>query len=378
MGEVKLTVAAGARCRMHCPVAVKLQADGVAALALGDEAVPFQIEPAGEGQIILRFIVGRLAAGQSMTYVATCGATPAGSGGLSLSEAGGAVTIHRGDALETVYHYADPEAARPYWYPLLDPHGNVLTRGFPMVERDGERQDHPHHRSLWVAYGEVNGTDNWSQLEGHATQTHEAWHALAAGAVYALLDEQLCWRSNEGTPVLDEHRVWRYYDLPESTRLIDVEIDLTASAGVGDVTFGDTKEGGLISARVTTSMDVPKGRIENAIGGVNEDETWGKQASWCDYSGPVKGNWVGLALFDHPSSFRYPTSWHVRNYGLMTANAFGLSHFTHGEQDGTYVLPDGETMKFRYRVYLHAGDAAAGQVGTKYHDYANPPVVKVE
>jgi len=83
-------------------------------------------------------------------------------------------------------------------------------------------------------------------------------------------------------------------------------------------------------------------------------------------------------VLDHPDSFRHPTWWHVRNYGLMTANCFGLGHFTNGQADGTYVLPAGETLPFRYRVYVHPGDATAGRVADKFHDYAHPPQVKIE
>ena len=61
-----------------------------------------------------------------------------------------------------------------------------------------------------------------------------------------------------------------------------------------------------ISVRVTPSMDVKSelgGKIENANGGKNEDETWGKRAAWCDYTGPVNdktvfqqfGNLLGIA-----------------------------------------------------------------------------------
>ena len=120
------------------------------------------------------------------------------------------------------------------------------------------------------------------------------------------------------------------------------------------------------------------GKIENAYGGINEGETWGKRAVWCDYSGWTDGRQVGLALFDHPDSFRFPTYWHVRDYGLMTANPFGLSFFKNDpNQRGDYTLKQGDSMRFRYRLYLHPGDAKEGNVAEKYHDFVNPPVVHV-
>ncbi|MBI2300865.1 MAG: PmoA family protein [Armatimonadetes bacterium] len=341
MSNLKLTVSAGVRDRFLCPVSVTLDTPGVGALHTGDTEVACQSIPVDGGKCELRFIVDRLAAGTSREFVATPGDSP-GGGHLRLQDDGASISLLQSGDLLSTYHLADPNAARPYWYPLFDPHGGRCTRGYPMDPQPGEREDHPHHKSMWVAYGEVNGTDNWSEMPGHATMRHESWNTLAAGPVYALFDHNLTWVSN-----------------------------------VGDVTFGDTKEGGLLSMRVTTSMDVPHGRIENAVGGVNEDETWGKRAHWCDYSGPVDGNWVGVAVFDHPTSFRHPTWWHVRNYGLMTANCFGLSHFTNGQADGTHVLPAGDTLRFCYRVYFHAGDAKQGRVATKYHDFIHPPAVAV-
>ena len=74
----------------------------------------------------------------------------------------------------------------------------------------------------------------------------------------------------------------RVYNAGDERRLVDYDVALTAAEG--DVTFGDTKEGGIISFRVATSMDGSKGgRIENASGGVSEKECWGKPSNWCDY-----------------------------------------------------------------------------------------------
>ena len=78
----------------------------------------------------------------------------------------------------------------------------------------------------------------------------------------------------------------------------------------------------MFGLRVATSMDVTSkkgGKIINAEG-IENTPAWGKPSPWVDYTGPVGGKTVGVAIFNHPSSFRYPTTWHVRDYGLFAAN----------------------------------------------------------
>ena len=72
----------------------------------------------------------------------------------------------------TTYVFGDPDASRPYFHPLIGPGGAAMTRGFPMRALPGETTDHPHHRSLWAAFGEVNGSDNWGDGKGHAVTRH--------------------------------------------------------------------------------------------------------------------------------------------------------------------------------------------------------------
>ena len=120
------------------------------------------------------------------------------------------------------------------------------------------------------------------------------------------------------------------------------------------------------------------GVITTATGERGEAEAWGKRAAWCDYSGLVEGDLVGVAIFDHPTNFRHPTYWHVRDYGLMTANPFGLSHFLGDpERDGSLVVPAGDELTFRYRLYCHGGDARGGYVAEQYLNFAFPPQLQV-
>ncbi|MBI4530160.1 MAG: PmoA family protein, partial [Candidatus Latescibacteria bacterium] len=266
--------------------------------------------------------------------------------------------------------------ARPFLYPLIDPYGHPMTRR-PARPEDRD-MDHHHHRSVWVSYGDVNGIDNWSEASGHGCTVHRTFDSLESGAVFGRFRAVADWVGPDGRNVLEEVKEVTIYNLPSSGRLIDLDVSLRAIEG--DVLFGDTKEGGIVSVRVLPSMEVRHGgRIENNYGGVNEGETWGKRAHWCDYSGSAEGNIVGIAIFDSPKSFRYPTYWHVRDYGLMTANPFGLSYFYNDPHHrGDHTLPAGETLFFSYRLYIHPGDATQARVAERYHDFINPPVIKVE
>jgi hypothetical protein len=279
--------------------------------------------------------------------------------------------------LFTSYRY-NKEQLKPYLNPVIGPFGHTVTRGEKSPE--GHRHDHIHHRSIWVSYGEVNEHDFWGEGENSGRQVHRDFKKVMEGSVFGEIFANNEWITRDKSKkMVDESRDMKFYNLPSSQRIIDMDVHFTAAHG--DAFFGDTKEAGLVSVRVYPTMTVSPpgtGKIENAIGGIGESETWGKMAQWCDYSGIVDGNKVGIAVFDFPKNFRYPTYWHVRNYGLMTANIFGRGTFEGDpSKDGSWTLKSGETLSLSYRIYIHPGDANDGHVGKKYHDFVNPPAVSI-
>ena len=280
-----------------------------------------------------------------------------------------------GGSLFTSYHFGG-EYARPFLYPIIGPGGKGVTRSYPMENVPGETTDHKHHRSVWVAHGDVNGVDNWSEDPGHGKMVHRAFTEKISGPVFGRITESNEWVDKDGNKILGETRAITVYNLPDTGRLMDVSVTFHADK---DVKFGDTKEAGILSVRVATSMDGDKGGlITNSLGGITEAETWGKQAEWCDYSGPVDGRTVGITIFDNPANFRHPTYWHVRNYGLMTANPFALSAYKKDPSvDGSHVLKAGDTLLFNYRLYIHDGDANSGRVAEQYCGYVNPPAAQL-
>lgn len=371
-----LTVKAGNHTRTFCPVRVALPKE-IEASALREKKtgreVPCQVWRKGD-ELQLSWILGYLRTGEERTYELVSGKGPCAEGVSLKDTPGDQVDVKIAGIPFTAYRYGAP-LARPHLYPVIGPYRCPITRR--LAEPEDKDMDHHHHRSIWVSHGEVNEVDNWSEMPGHGRTVHRSFEALESGPVMGRIRAGADWVSQDGKKVLEEVKELRFYAQPASCRAIDLDVVLTATEG--EVVFGDTKEGGIASVRVQPSMEVRNGgRIENSYGGIDEGETWGKQAAWCDYSGDVQGRHMGIAIFDHPDSFRYPTYWHVRSYGLMTANPFGLSFFKNDPNiRGDYTLGSGEALSFRYRLYIHPGDATDGKVGEKYHDFVNPPEVEI-
>jgi hypothetical protein len=280
--------------------------------------------------------------------------------------------------------YITDEKTKPYYFPVIGPTGASFTRGYPMQPAAGEDRDHPHQRSLWFTHGNVNGFDFWASDPNNRPSAgkfgtiketsrkiiHNGQHA----AVILTTDD---WLGPDGKKVCEDERVMGLFGIGKD-RVIDAE--LTVKATAGPVTFGDTKEG-MFGVRVASSMDVKSkdnsgGKITNAEG-LHDEAAWGKPSPWVDYVGPVQGKTVGIAILNRPDSFRYPTTWHVRPYGLFAANPFGWHDF--GQQrSGEYVIPAGESIRFLYRIVLHTGDTASSNIAGAFEAYSQPPRAVVE
>jgi hypothetical protein len=109
---------------------------------------------------------------------------------------------------------------------------------------------------------------------------------------------------------------------------------------------------------------------------LTDEKAWGQASRWVDYVGLVNEKTVGIAVFNHPGSFRYPTTWHVRTYGLFAANPFGWHDF--GKPDkGDYMVPFGQTIAFRYRVILHEGVTNPDALDRLFDGYAKQPTIEI-
>ncbi len=254
------------------------------------------------------------------------------------------------------------DANFPYLYPLLSTDGGDVTRHFPM--RKGvanEPSDHPHHRSCWVAHGDVNGVDFW---QGEGRITVEEILAADGGAQQGTLKLALAWKTKQDLVLLSETRTYTFSQPDAHTRVVVVDCEFKAVAET--VSFGETKEG-TFALRLTPTLQLTGkgagGKATNSEGDANA-KVWGKRAAWVAFSGTdAQQRPLIVMIADHPDNPRHPTWWHARDYGLFAANPFGVHDFQPDMPagTGTLKLAKGETARFRHRIVLYAGaaDAAA-------------------
>jgi hypothetical protein len=261
----------------------------------------------------------------------------------------------------------DKNFHRPFAYPVYAADGKAVTSDQIVTNP----KEHPHHRSVWVAHGSVNGVDHWAH-QGHK-QRHGGFVKVAGDTIV----ERLEWegKTPDAPPLLNEVRTLRFFALDDGTRGIDLTVALTAANGA--VTFGDTKEAGIAAVRVHPQIGTDKGakgKLTNSKGATGEKAIWGKPAEWCDESGTIDGKAYGVAIFDHPENPRHPTQWHTREYGLHAANPFGLHDYDPKNTPkgaGDMKLEAGKTVTFKYRILFHEGDGASAKLNERYKDWTS-------
>jgi sugar phosphate isomerase/epimerase len=293
-----------------------------------------------------------------------------GQGGVKIDDVDNKLRITINGKLFTEYNYRD--VPRPFFYPVIGPTGALVVRNWPMKDiNPDEAKDHVHHKSLWFTHGEINGQDFWGEGSSRSGNiVHDKFLKVSSGQDMGEIVSTNKYVAKDGKIVCTDTRTHKFYNTANG-QIMDFEITIHASNG--QVTLGDTKEGSM-AIRLAPTMrlegKVGKGHIINSAGDI-DGKTWGKRAEWCDYYGPVDGQIVGVAIFDHPDNPRHPTWWHVRDYGLFAANPFGVHYFENKPAGtGDLVIPAGESLTFKYRFYFHKGDEKQGKVAQQYSEYA--------
>ena len=269
---------------------------------------------------------------------------------------------------------------KPVLYPLRTVRGTLVTRGFPLDPRPGERVDHPHHIGLWFNHGDVNGFDFWNnsydipadRQPKMGTIHHRRIVEAKSGDDRGLLTVEAEWIDGAGTALIRE-RTQFVFSGDADSRTIDRITTLTALAH--RVVFRDNKEG-TFGMRVARELEQPSNTPDvftDASGhasqvpvldnkgvsglyrssqGKTGDAVWGTRAPWTLLSGTIAAEPVTIAILDHRSNPGYPTHWHARGYGLFAANPLGQKTLNDGTVEITLPLEPGQSATFRYRVLI--------------------------
>ncbi len=299
---------------------------------------------------------------------------------VAFRRSGSHVDVLIGGRLFTTYYF-DPRFAKPYFQPLRSAQGTIVTRDFPIGDTVPAANLHdpdlePHQRDMFFGHGDVDGIDFWGEAAFPKWSDDSVFgrtvvvkiEEMRGGPDFGKLAALFHLAGPGGRVVADETQAFVFRG-DQNDRVIDCVFTITANHGA-PVVFGDTKEG-TFALRLTQALNVPPGHMVNSNGAAGEKEVWGKRASWVDYYGRVSGELLGVAVFGSPLSFRHPTYWHARGYGLLAANPFGIREFTEdSKKDGSWTLKMGRSVAFRYRVLVHHGDYQQAHVAQAYERYA--------
>jgi hypothetical protein len=299
---------------------------------------------------------------------------------VTLTRSGFHIDVLIGGKLFTTYYF-DPKIAKPYFQPLRSAQGTIVTRNFPngdtVPPRDLKDPNlEPHQRPMDFGHGNVDGIDFWGEAAFPKWSDDSVFGRtvfrkvieMRGGPESGVLRADFGLVGPRGRVIAEETQAYTFRG-DKRNRIIDCEFVILANHGA-PVTMGDTKEG-TFEIRLAQPLNSPPGQMVNSRGARGEKEIWGKRADWVNYDGTVAGEQVGVAIFDSPHSFRHPTYWHARAYGLFAANPFGAREFTRDpKRDGSWTIEQNHSSRFQYRVLIHHGNYVQAGLAKAYAAYA--------
>lgn len=305
-----------------------------------------------------------------------------------------------GQALTSYIYPSEQTLKKAVLFPLRTSKGTIITRGYPMEPRAGERVDHPHHVGMWLNYEDVNGFDYWNnstaikpenRIKKYGTIRHTGITELKSGKDKGTLTVTADWVSADGTGDLTLKETTTYvFSGKGNQRIIDRITTLTAQR---EVLFKDVKDG-MFAIRVARQLEHPSDKpdvfvdangIETKVDkldnsgivgsyrsseGIEGEKVWSTRGKWLNLRGKIGNEDISLAIIDHPQNKSYPTYWHARGYGLFAANPLGVSVFTNGKESLNLKLQKGESVTFRYRTVITSGTASDEELNALADSFA--------
>ena len=278
----------------------------------------------------------------------------------------------RVDGIERFRWHFGTQYPRPFFYPMLGPGGESLTRmGHPGAE------NHDHHQSVWFAHNKVLGMDFWGN-SSPAVIRQQRWLVYDDSREFARMAVLLDWLDgHDPRPLVEQELIATMRPLPDGEYLL--ELQSTFRPNSDQIEFQQTNFG-FLAVRMAKSISTHfgEGQLTGASGEQGEPNLFGKANAWMDYSGPVPlpirdGERLtpteGITYFDHPSNPGYPAKWHVRQDGWMGASSC---------RDAALITTREQLLVLRYMLHIHSGAVQADRCERLAATWAERPLLKVQ
>ena len=307
----------------------------------------------------------------ALALLVACGAAPerAAPGPVLevVEEEGGMAVLENG--LPVLRYRLAPESLdgryerSNYVHPLYGLDGEILTEDFP--------EDHPHHRGVYwtwhqVLIGDVRAGDPW--LAQRFSWRVEDAVALPAGNGLRLRHRWFSPDFESGEqPILEETAEVTVHPAEADLRKVDFDIRLVPlQDGVRLGGSEDDKGYGGFSVRVAMVDDL---RFVASAGPLEPQRLAMEAGDWVDFSGSFPGadRPSGVAVLVHPSSAGYPQPWILRSPAAPS-----MQNPVWPGADPVPLHRD-ETVRLRYRLVVHRGDASSVDLDAMSASYSSLP-----
>ncbi|HQQ96605.1 MAG TPA: PmoA family protein [Cyclobacteriaceae bacterium] len=290
------------------------------------------------------------------------------------------IEVRFNQKLITAYYYGD-SVDKPILFPIKTLGGTVITRGYPMAPRAGDRIDQPHEVGLWLSHQDVNGLDFWNSVSGMPADRRKTSGSIrfqnvltqSADAGKASFRTHCHWLDINGKVLVEEVEEFTFRE--HAGNLIIDRSSVLKANGL-DIRFMDAN--GLLGLRLSRELEPPaKEEVQvldmkgNLVKGANNvptgtytnkeglptDGVSGKKSLWVAVHGRMEGQDISVVVIDHPMNVGSPAYWQVGG-GLIAANPLGKKLFTQGKQQLNFKLMKDQSSTFRYRIVVHGSSSA--------------------
>jgi len=277
----------------------------------------------------------------------------AGGDSFAWRQGESSLALLNGDRVVWQFNYGK-DLPKPYFFPLCLPDGTELTALGP--------KDHRWHYALWFSWKELNHANYWDRSD--ASKLAGATDVLTARAApkrdhSARFELTLSYHPDGGPSILSEKRTITVSP-PAKDGSYRIDWSAVFTAGAEPVFMkGGVSGGGYAGMSARMAQNSRDWRLVNSEGiedtacpGMAKNLN-GKRARWEDFSlvDKASGKTAGIAILEHPKSFRHPTQWHN-----IVDEKHPFGYFSPAPLwSEPYTLPAGQSLTVRYRILVHPG-----------------------